>query len=115
MDQSDGGGSESSEEPLDIDASPEFTFALLQSVCGETITGSLGIRSVSRSPTLNWNVLIDLYGGETVLKERIESLEAQREELKPWFESRGIPFDDTERLLELANAYVRGQRPEAEC
>ena len=31
------------------------------------------------------------------------------------FESRGIPFDDTERLLELANAYVRGQRPEAEC
>ena len=41
-----------------------------------------------------------------MLKERIESLEAQREELKPWSESRGIPFDDTERLLELANAYL---------
>ena len=106
---------ESSEETLEIDASPEFTFALLRSVCSETITASLGTRSVSRSPTLNWNVLIDLYGGETVLKARIERLEAQREELKPWFERRGIPFEDTERLLELANAYVRGQRPEAEC
>ena len=106
---------EASEEPLDIDASPEFTFALLRSVCGETITGSLGSRSVSRSPTLNWNVLIDLYGGEEMLKTQIESLNAQFDDLKAWLKSRAISPDDAERLLKLANEYARGELHSTEC
>ena len=106
---------EASEEPLDIDASPEFTFALLRSVCGETITGSLDSRSVSRSPTLNWNVLIDLYGGEETLKTQIESLNAQFDDLKAWLKNRAISPDDAERLLELANEHARGELHSTEC
>ena len=102
------------EAPLDIYGSPEFTFALLRSVYGETITGSLGNRAVSRSPTLKWNVLVDLYGGEKTLKVRIESLNTGFADLKPWIESKGILLDEAKRLLELANTYVRGQRPESE-
>ena len=80
---------EPQEEALHIDDSPELTFALLRSARGETITGSSGSHAVSKSPTLMWNVLVDLYGSETALKERIEHLAAQREALKPWFERRG--------------------------
>ena len=102
------------EAPLHIDESPEFTFALLQSVYGATITGSLGNRAVSRSPTLNWRVLTELYGGEETLKARIESLNRGFADLKPWIESRGISLDEAERLLQLANEYLRGKRPESE-
>ena len=103
---------EPSEEALDIDDSPRLTFALLRSARGEATTGSLGSRAVIRSPSLNWNVLVDLYDSETVLKERIERLGAQREALKPWFESRGIALDDAEIVIELAKKYAGGWRPE---
>ena len=103
---------EPSQEAPDIDDSPELTFALLRSARGETITGSSGSSAVSKSPTLMWNVLVDLYGGETVLNERIEHLAAQREALQPWFESRGITLDDAENVIELAQQYAGGWQPE---
>ena len=103
---------EPSEEASGIDDSPKLTFALLRSARGETITGSSGSRAVSRSPTLMWDVLVDLYGSETLLKERIERLRAQREALKPWFENRGIALDDAESVIELAQKYVGGWQPE---
>ena len=103
---------EPSEEALDIDNSPKLAFALLRSARGETITGSSGSRAVSRSPTLMWDVLVDLYGSETVLNERIEHLAEQREALKPWFERRGIAFHDAESVIELAQKYAGGWQPE---
>ena len=59
-----------------------------------------------------WNVLVDLYGSETALKEQIEHLAAQREALRPWFERRSIAFDDTESIIELAQKYAGGWQPE---
>ena len=103
---------EPSEEALDIDDSPKLTFALLRSARGETITGSLGSHAVSKSPTLMWNVLVDLCGSETALKERIERLAAKREALKPWFENRGIALDDAESVIELAQQYAGGWQPD---
>ena len=103
-----------SEEPLDIDDSPKLTFGLLRSVRGEMETASLGSRAVRRTPVLNWERLIDLYGGGEVLETRINDLKARFEMLKPWITSRRIPLDDAEHLLELADKYLSGWRPEAD-
>ena len=64
-----------SAEPFDIGGSPKLTFALLRSVRGEMETGSLGSRVVRRSAVLDWECLIDLYGGQDVLKTRNQRLE----------------------------------------
>ena len=101
-----------SEEPFDIDDSPKLTFALLQSVRGEMETASLSSRAVRRTPVLNWERLIDLYGGGEVLESRINDLKVRFEIVKPWIKSRGIPLDDAEHLLELADKYLSGWRPE---
>ena len=53
-------------------------------------TGSLGGRAVRRSTVLNWERLLDLYGGEQVLETRINDLKARFDSLKPWLENRGI-------------------------
>ena len=98
------------EEPLELGGCPRLTFALLRSARQETETGS---RPVQRSVKLDWKCLIDLYGGEEVLKTRIKLLKAQFESLKPWLEDRGIPFDEAQTLLELADRYLTGWRPEA--
>ena len=103
-----------SEEQFDIDDSPKLTFALLRSVCGRMESGSVGNRVVHRFPVLDWERLIDLYGGEKALERRIDEMKARFEVLKPWIETRRISFDDAERLLELAEKYLSGWRPEAE-
>ena len=98
-----------SEDPFDIDDSPKLNFKLLwtsQSV-------EIGDRAFRRNPSLDWSILINVYGDEKRLKGRIEALHAQFEDLKPWIESQQIPLDEARRLLELADSYARGWRPEA--
>ena len=102
------------DEPFEIDVSPQLTISLLRSVRGETQTGSPGSRGVSRSAVLNWDCLIDLYGSKEVLKTRINDLSARFDILKPWFEARGVPLDEAEQLLELADRYLSDWRPEAD-
>ena len=102
------------EAPFDIDDALELTFALLRSVRGEMETGSIGSRVVRRSAVLDWECLIDLYGGQEVLETRINDLKARFEILKPWLETRRIPLDKAEHLLELAEKYMSGWRPEAD-
>ena len=77
-------------------------------------TGSLGRRGVGRSAVLNWDRQIDLYGSKELLETRINDLEAAFDTLQPWIESRGIPLDEAERLLELAERYLNGWRPETD-
>ena len=89
-------------------------FALLQSVRGEMRTESIGSRAVRRTAVLDWECLIDLYGGEDVLETRFNDLKARIEILKPWLETRPIPLDEAEQLLELADRYLSGWRPEAD-
>ena len=103
-----------SEEPFDIDDSPELTFALLRSVRGKVESGSWGGRAVRRTAVLNWERLIDLYGSKEVLKTRVNDLKAGFDTLKPWIETRRIPLDEAEQLLDLAGQYLSGWRPEAD-
>lgn len=102
------GDGEPPEEPLEIGDCPRLTFALVRSARQVTETGSQPVR---RSVKLDWNCLIDLYGGEKVLKTRINDLKARFESLKPWIEGRGIPPEEAETLLELADRYLTGAKP----
>ena len=103
-----------SEKPFDMDDSPELTFVLLRSVRGQMETLSVDSRVVHRIPVLNWERLIDLYGDTEVLETRIKELKARFNILRPGIETRGMPLADAERLLELADKYLSGWRPEAD-
>ena len=100
------------ENSLDINDSPKLTFALLRSVQTEGSRGLLGNRAVHRSTGLQWDRLIGIYGTEAALRERIKSLTAQFENLKPWIEeSLKMSLDDAESLLNLAKKYASGEHP----
>ena len=86
-----------SESPFEIDNSPKLTLALLRAARSETLGQSMGSRAVQRSPRLAWNELIELYGDEATLKERIESLKIAK-------------LDGADELLELADKYLGGRR-----
>ena len=101
------------DEPFEIDASPQLTISLLRSVRGETQTGSPDSRGVSRSAVLNWDCLIDLYGDKEVLESRINDLKSRFDTLQSWLEARRISLDEAEQLLGLADRYLSGWRPEA--
>lgn len=102
------------EEPFEIDASSKLTFALLRSTRWEAATASSGALTVVLSPALGPETLIDLYGGEEVLKTRINDLKTGFDTLKPWIKSRQIRLDDAEQLLVLADRYLSGSRPDAD-
>ena len=100
------------ENSLDINDSPKLTFALLRSVQTEGSRGLLGNRAVHSSTGLQWDRLIGIYGTEAALRERIKSLTAQFENLKPWIEeSLKMSLDDAESLLNLAKKYASEQHP----
>ncbi len=88
-----------SEPPLEIPADSEMTLALLRSARTEVRSQTMGSRSVSRSPRLAWDSLVNLYGGEDVLQQRVEALKADEPE-------------DERELLELFDKYLGGWRPE---
>ena len=88
-----------SEASLYIDDSPKLTLALLQSARSEQVSQTMGSRAVRRSPRLAWETLIDLYGDEATLRQRIESLKETHPE-------------GADELLELASKYSCGWRPD---
>ena len=102
------------DEPFEIDVSPQLTLSLLRSVHGEMQPGSRGSSGVSRYAVLNWDCLIDLYGGKEALESRIINLKSEFDTLKPWLETRRIPLDEAEQLLDLVEGYLGGWRPEAD-
>ena len=85
------------ESPFTIDNSPKLTLALLRAARSETLGQSMESRAVQRSSRLAWNELIEIYGDETTLKERIESLKSAK-------------LDGADELLELADKYLGGWR-----
>lgn len=87
-----------SEDPLNIDASPHLTLTILNDARSEVMSQTIGDRAVRRSPRLAWEALIELYGDEATLKERIESLNA-------------TGLEGVGDVLELANKYLSGWRP----
>ncbi len=89
---------EPAEPPLHIDDSPSMTLALLRSARTEVRSQSMGSRAVRRSPRLKWNELIELYGDEETLCERVQELKTTQPK-------------GEEELLQLVDKYLRGWRP----
>ena len=86
-----------SEPELVVSSDPKLTRSMLESSKHEVRTESIGgpVRYTAR---LHWDTLIEIYGDETALSERIGELRAQRPE--------GLTD-----LLELADEYLSGRRP----
>jgi len=87
------------EEPsLQVPDTPDVTLGVLRSARSEVLSQSMGSRAVRRSYHLAWDALVELYGGEAVLRDRIESLKA-------------VQPADADELLQLAGRYLDGWRP----
>jgi predicted KAP-like P-loop ATPase len=86
------------EPALVIPDSPGVTYALLKSARSEVQSQSMGSRAVRRKPRLSWDALVELYGNEAILRQRIEALKATAP-------------DDIGDLLELGDKYLGGWRP----
>lgn len=87
-----------SEPTLEIADSPRMTLALLRSARSEVRSQSMGSRAVRRSARLAWDALVELYGEENTLRERIAKLKASQ-------------IEGNDELLQLADKYLGGWRP----
>ena len=88
------------EEALHVSASRCMTVAVLRAARSEAIYQSVDSRAVRRFPRLNWDVLVELYGDERTLGQRIEAARA-----KP-------PSDaDDATVVDLGHKYLGGWRP----
>lgn len=92
------GDAEPDEPALAIPDSPGVTRALLKAARSEVRSQSMGSRAVRRKPRLAWDALIELYGDEATVRQRIEALKASRP-------------DSIGDLLDLADRYLAGWRP----
>lgn len=86
--------------PIEIPPDPEVTMTMLASASTVQQSQTLGSHAVRRTPVFAWDALVDLYGSEQVLIDRIEELNASEVE---------IP----EELKELILRYLGGWRPPA--
>ncbi len=93
---------ELSESPFNISDEPPLTLALLRAARSDSMSQSMGSRAVRRSSRLAWDALIELFGAEVSLQERIDRLKATEPE-------------DIEDLIELAGKYLGGWRPNNFC
>jgi hypothetical protein len=88
------------EEPaLIIPGSPAITLAILRSSRSEMRSQSFDSRAVRRTTRLAWESLTELYGGEDILRTRIEELKI------------ALPEADAS-LLEVADKHLNGWRPD---
>ena len=85
------------EPALVVPSDPQVTRAMLESANQNVRTGSADGRVLHR-PQLSWEPLVEIYGDEATLAERIDELRAEHPE----------GLDD---LLELAYKYLDGWRP----
>lgn len=90
--------SQPTEGALQIEDSPEMTLAVLRAARGEAQSQAMGSRAVRRFPSLAWDVLVELYGDETTLRQRIDRLKA-------------TSLEGNEDLLALADRYLSGRQP----
>jgi hypothetical protein len=87
-----------SEPAVAVPDTPELTLALLRSAYGEATSQSMGSRAIRRSPRLSWDALIEVFGSEETLRNRLMSL-------------KGAAIVDAGDLLALADKYANGWRP----
>jgi predicted KAP-like P-loop ATPase len=88
------------DEPnLDVPADPTLTAAILKSARSESRSQPMGSRAVRRSPRLAWDALVELYGAEEVVRQRVEALKL-------------AGLQDADEVVELAERYLSGWRPD---
>lgn len=80
--------------PTDV----RITRALLLSARSESRSQAMGSRAVTKSARLAWKVLVDIYGTEVALRQRVDEL-------------RAANFEDCSEVLELSDRYLSGWRP----
>lgn len=86
------------EASIEVPNSPDITVKLLEDARGEVRSQTMGSRTVRRAVRLYWDVLMEVAGGEEVLRERIGA----------------VPPDHPGRdatLMALAARYLSGWRP----
>ena len=88
----------SGEPQIKIPDSPRLTLALLRSASYEDRSQDLGSLAIYSYKRLHWDALMEVYGDEQILCERIEALKAS-------------PPEDCKELLAFATKYSRGWRP----
>jgi len=81
-----------------VPADVRITRGLLLSARSESRSQAMGSRAVTKSARLAWKVLVDIYGTEETLRQRIDEL-------------RAANFEDCSELLQLADRYLGGWRP----
>lgn len=87
------------DEPTSVvPADVRITRGLLSSARSESRSQAMGSRAVTKSARLAWTSLIDIYGTEEALRQRIEELRARN-------------IEDCSELLQLADRYLDGWRP----
>lgn len=86
------------ESALEVDDSPMMTLALLRSAKSDVRSQAFGSRAVQQSPRLAWDALVELFGNEDTLKERLAGL------------TEGHSTEDQD-LLALAQRYADGWKP----
>ena len=99
----------SSRDPFDSRKSAQLTFVILRSVLeNPPSVDSMGYAQDWRRIRLRTS-LIELYGGEDVVRARIENLRAQFEPLKPWIEEKQkMPIEDAAKLPDRADNFLSG-------
>ena len=90
---------EGDEAPVEVPETPGVTLALLRSGRTDVVKQAMGSRAVERLPRLAWKALVELYGEESVLRERIEALGSV------------ASGEDSQDLLRLAGKYLAGWSP----
>lgn len=91
-------GGDDDEPKLAIPPDPRVTLALLSSARSESRSQTMGSRAVKRSPRLAWKILIEIYGSEETLSDRIQEVKA-------------LQITNVGDVLDLADRYRSGWRP----
>ncbi len=87
-------------EQIVVSNTAELTLALLKSSQSEAMSQTIDSRTVRKETRLAWDALIELYGDEGILKNRIDQAKDS------------ASLDDKE-IIELADKYKNGWRPES--
>lgn len=90
--------SDDTEDYMELPDTPELTAAVLAAAKTESRRQTLGSRVVQRSSRLFWDALVEVYGGEEILRERVQAL-------------RATELDGLDELLALVDKYLAGWRP----
>lgn len=86
-------------EQIVVSNTAQLTLAVIKSSQIKTMSQTIDSRAIRKETGLAWDALIELYGDEDTLKNRIEKIKES-------------VFTDDKEIIELANKYKNGWRPE---